>query len=255
MVTRWSIGILLASFTVVAPVAADPLPTNTHVDYQLGGAYPLAEGVGIVVRDRQDSPAAGHYSICYVNAFQTQPSARRWWLTKHPSLVLRSRGRPVVDSEWGEMLLDTGRAWKRRELARIMGRWIDGCRASGFDAVEPDNLDSWQRSQGLLDRKDNVRFSRLLIDGAHEAGLAIAQKNAAGLAAKHLFDFAVVEQCQRYRECARFTRVYGDQVLEIEYRRRDFRQACRIRGAQIPVVWRDVQLVRAGRPGYRFATC
>ena len=57
-----------------------------------------------------------------------------------------------------------------------------------------------------------------------------------------MFDFAVVEQCQRYRECARFTRAYGDQVLEIEYRRKDFDAACDARGARLPILYRDVNL-------------
>jgi hypothetical protein len=160
-----------------------------------------------------------------------------------------------VDKNWGELLLDTGTRTKRRALARIVGRWIDGCGRSGFDAVEPDNLDSWQRSKGLLRRRDNVAFAQLLIRRAHRAGLAIAQKNAAGLAGARMFDFAVVEQCQRYRECARFTRAYGDQVLEIEYRRKDFDEACDARGARLPIVYRDVNLAPRGSRGYRFATC
>lgn len=248
----------LFSVTLLAgpPVsAAEPLPTDTGVDYQLGGAYPPADGVGIVSRDRHDDPAPGLYSICYVNAFQTQPGARRWWLGRHRNLVLHSGGKPVVDAAWGEMLLDTGTPAKRRQLGRIVGRWIDGCAASGFQAVEADNLDSWQRSKGLLHRQDNVAFVSQVIRRAHKAGLAIAQKNAAGLAKRRLFDFAIVEQCQRYRECRRFTKAYGDQVIEIEYRRRDFVAACSARGQRLPIVLRDLELVPTGQRAYRFATC
>lgn len=233
-----------------------PLPTAGQVDYQLGGAYRPPAGVTIVVRDRHARPALGAYSICYVNAFQTQPGARSWWLGRHPDLVLRfPSGRPVVDRRWGEVLLDTGTPAKRRALAKIVGRWIDGCGAAGFDAVEPDNLDSWQRSHGLLRRRDNVTFARLLIRRAHTAGLAIAQKNAAGLAHQRLFDFAVTEQCQRWSECGRFTRAYGNQVIEIEYRRRDFDAACRVRAGRVPIVLRDVALRTPGQRGYRYAAC
>ena len=244
---------MLSAALVVFALAGPPV--DLGADYQLGGAYRPAEGVGVVVRDRKRQPASGAYSICYVNAFQAQPGARRWWLSQHPNLVLRSHGKPIVDENWGEMLLDTGTRTKRRALARIVGRWIDGCARSGFDAVEPDNLDSWQRSRGLLRRSDNVAFARILIKRAHNAGLAIAQKNAAGLGGARMFDFAVVEQCQRYRECARFTRAYGDQVLEIEYRRKDFDAACDARGARLPIVYRDVNLAPRGSRGYRFATC
>lgn len=255
---RRALTVALLSVTLLAgppTSAAEPLPVDTGVDYQLGGAYPPADGVGIVSRDRHDKPAPGLYSICYVNAFQTQPGTRRWWLSQHPDLVLRSNGKPVVDPDWGEMLLDTRTGRQRRALARIVGRWIDGCAASGFQAVEPDNLDSWQRSMGQLRRRDNLAFSRLLIERAHTAGLAIAQKNAAGLSKRRLFDFAVVEQCHRYRECGRFTRAYADQVIEVEYRRRDFTEACVARGTRIPIVLRDLPLRPAGVPGHRFATC
>lgn len=246
---------MLSAALVTLALAGAPLPVDLGADYQLGGAYRPAEGVGVVARDRRAQPASGAYSICYVNAFQAQPGARRWWLSRHPDLVLRSAGKPIVDKNWGELLLDTGTKTKRKALVRIVGRWIDGCGRSGFDAVEPDNLDSWQRSKGLLRRRDNVAFAQLLIRRAHRAGLAIAQKNAAGLAGARMFDFAVVEQCQRYRECARFTRAYGDQVLEIEYRRKDFDEACDARGARLPIVYRDVNLAPRGSRGYRFATC
>ena len=52
-------------------------PTEGRFDYQLGGAYPLPAGVTVVVRDRQDAPAANAYSICYVNGFQASPTPGR----------------------------------------------------------------------------------------------------------------------------------------------------------------------------------
>jgi hypothetical protein len=50
-------------------------PRDVRFDYQLGGAYPAAEDVGVVVRDRTDAPDPDRYSVCYVNAFQAQPGA------------------------------------------------------------------------------------------------------------------------------------------------------------------------------------
>lgn len=229
----------------VLALALALLIPQTGVDYQLGGAYPPAAGIGIVARDRTDTPIPGAFNICYVNAFQTQPGSLRWWRRNHPGLVL-----PVKDVQWNEHLLDTRRP---RALARVVGRWFDQCARKGFQAVEPDNLDSWTRSRGMLNRSDNVRYARLLVKRAHASGLAIAQKNAAGLAQLRLFDFAVVEECERYSECDRYTRAYGDQVVEIEYRRRDFRRACAQRS--IPIVYRDRLLRTPGKPGYRFATC
>lgn len=222
-------------------------------DYQIGGAATPGPGVGTVVRDRRDDPtpaASGLYDVCYVNAFQTQADERRDWLAPgRRDLLLRRDGRPVVDGAWGEWLLDTRTAADRRRIARIVGRWIDGCARDGFDAVEPDNLDSWSRSHGLLDRSDNIALSRLLARRAHRAGLAIAQKNAAGLAATGPtigFDFAVAEECGRYDECGRYAAAYDDRVLVVEYRRADFDAACAAWGDRLPVVLRDRDVTPQG---------
>ena len=231
-------------------------PVDVPADYQLGGAYPPPDGVGVLARDWRESPARGAYSICYVNGFQTQPEQRRWWLRVHPDLVLRRDGKPVADPGWpGELLLDTRTARNRRGIARVVGRWIDTCARKGFSAVEADNLDSWTRSHGLLQRRDNRLLARLLARRTHAEGLAFAQKNAATLTGVRFFDFAVVEQCQRYDECGPYLRRYGGRVIEIEYRRRDFTAACRDHGDRLAVVLRDRQLRPDTAPGYRFATC
>jgi Glycoside-hydrolase family GH114 len=101
-----------------APSVADvTLPSSkTEVDYQLGGNAKLPEHVGIVVRDRHAAPSKRAYSVCYVNGFQTQPDERRFWRSKHWNLVLKKNGKPVVDSAWGEWLLDSRTPAKRRAL-------------------------------------------------------------------------------------------------------------------------------------------
>lgn len=217
--------------------------------YQIGGSSTPANGVGTVVRDRHDEPA-GVYDICYVNAFQTQPDERRLWTgQRHRDLVLRDRGRPVVDEAWGEWLLDTRTRAKRLRIAAIVGRWIDGCARDGFDAVEPDNLDSWSRSSGLVDRADNLALAGLLAHRAHGAGLAIAQKNAAEIGARGPrvgFDFAIAEECGRYAECDRYAAAYDDRVLVVEYRRRDFEATCAAFGDRLPVVLRDLDVSAGG---------
>lgn len=251
------VGTRDASTTVV------PAPGNAVFDYQLGGAYRPASGVRIVVRDRHAVPVRDRYGVCYVNAFQTQPDEAGWWKREHPELLLRRDGRPVADEDWpDELLLDTSTTAKREAIAAIVGGWFDGCAASGFDAVEPDNLDSWTRSRGGLRRADNVALARLLTARAHAAGLAIAQKNAAELAPRGRgigFDFAIAEECQVYDECGAYTRAYGRRVLEVEYDDaggvRGFRAACRARGRRIAVTYRDRDLVARGQRGYAFRSC
>ncbi len=143
-------------------------PANGQFDYQIGGAYTPQSSVQIVDRDREASPVAGKYNICYVNAFQTQPSDASFWTGKHDNLLLKdSGGEYVVDSEWDEYILDTSTKAKREALIAIVGEWVDGCAADGFDAVEPDNLDTYTRSDDLLSKADNVPFSALLAERAH----------------------------------------------------------------------------------------
>ena len=195
-----AVALVAAILTAPVPASAAPLPSGpvaTRVamppadvafDYQLGGAYPPAAAVGIVARDRTERPVPGRYNVCYVNGFQTQPGTRAWWKRHRPQLLLRTRaGRLVVDSAWGEVLLDTSTATKRRTLARVVGRWMQGCASHGFQAVEPDNLDSWTRSRHRLSRADNVAFARLLVrrrragDRAEERRVGRAHRPVAGL--------------------------------------------------------------------------
>ena len=138
----------------------------------------------------------------------------------------------MVDQDWDEPLLDLVHGADRRRLARIVGRWIAGCAASGYQAVELDNLDSWTRSDGLITRAQALRYARLLVDVAHAHGLAVAQKNVAGLDGTRLgFDFAIAEECGRYDECGRYVEHYGDRVLVVEYRARDFAATCAAYGS------------------------
>ena len=238
-------------------------PAGARADYQLGGAYRLPTGVGIVSRDRADAPARGAYNICYLNAFQTQPQETAWWRARHPSLLLHTAaGREVHDPGWpGEVLLDVSTAANRSVLASIVGHWIDGCAAKGFSAIEPDNLDSWTRSQGLLRSSQAVAFARLMVARAHLRGLAIAQKNTSELAPQGRrigFDFAVAEECQVYAECGAFVAAYGRAVIEIEYSdngRWAFAAACAARSRLVSIVYRDRQLTMPGDPAYVYATC
>jgi hypothetical protein len=236
----WVVALVLALGSVTLP------PTGTDWDYQLGGSRPVPAHAGIVERDRHAHPAAGRYDICYVNGFQTQVDERHFW-RRHWALVLKVGGRPVVDSVWGEWLLDLRTRAKRQALARIVGRWTDRCAADGFDAVEYDNLDSFSRSHGLLSRRDARAYAAVLVTRAHDAGIAAAQKNWAewdGTTAG--FDFAVAEQCAQYHECGSYVAHYGRHVLAVEYRDAPFARACRRWSGRIAVVRRDVDLTAHG---------
>jgi len=123
------------------------------------------------------------------------------------------------------VLLDTRSRGRRVALAGIVGGWIDGCARSGFDAVEPDNLDSWTRSRGVLHRADAI-------------------------------DFAVAEECRVYDECGAYAAAYGRRVIEIEYADQGLRffvAACRLRGGRASII--DRELARPGAAGYVYGGC
>ncbi|MFI5519785.1 endo alpha-1,4 polygalactosaminidase [Streptomyces platensis] len=235
-----------------APTAVRPPTANAVFDYQLGGAYPPPGNVRAVSRDRTAEPAPGRYNVCYVNAFQAQPDDHSWE-HDHPELLLRDgHGDPVIDEDWDEPLLDISTSAKRAALMEIVGPWIDGCAKAGYDAVEPDNLDSYERSDGKLTAGHAAAFARLLARRAHQRHLAIAQKNTTDLLPQHRrigFDFAVVEECTRYKECTDFAAAYADRVFVIEYRKQDFTAACRAWGKKLSLTLRDREVRPAGAEG------
>ncbi len=239
----------------VTPSAVSLPPVRAGFDYQLGGAYPPADGVEVVSRDHTAAPAAGRYTICYVNAFQAQPGAEAEW----GDLVLRdANGEPVIDEDWHEALLDLRTAGKRERVAAKVNRWVDDCAVKGFRAVEPDNYDSYTRSHGLLSDADAQAFVRLLSAHAHEKGLAIGQKNTSELAGRrgeNGLDFAVAEECGEQENCDEYTAAFGDQVVVIEYTDEGLATACARWGGSLSIVRRDRDVVPEGAAGYVRRTC
>jgi len=239
-------------------------PVDGQFDYQIGGAYTPADAVQIVDRDHTAQPAAGKYNICYVNAFQSQSGEKSTWTANGTDLILKDdSGADVEDPDWaGEYFLDTSTAAKRTAIAAVVGEWIDGCAQAGYDAVEPDNLDTYDRSDGLLTKADNVALAALLADRAHAAGLAIAQKNTAELTAADVrtagFDFAVAEECQVWSECDAYLDNYGDNVIEIEYtdnKTSYYTAACSAQGQDISVILRDRDVVASDKSAYHYESC
>ncbi|WP_233574073.1 endo alpha-1,4 polygalactosaminidase [Amycolatopsis panacis] len=239
-----------------APRPVNAPPTGAPVDYQLGGAYPPPEGVTVVSRDHGAAPAAGLYNICYVNAFQAQPGADAEW---DADLLLRAGdGKLVVDNDWHETLLDLRTPEKRERIAAKVYGWIDQCADKGFQAVEPDNYDSFLRSEGLLTDAEAQEFVRLLSAHAHGKGLAVAQKNTSELAPRHAangLDFAVVEECGEQGDCAEYVSAFGDHVIVIEYTDDGLAKACAEGGGRLSIVRRDHGVAPLGNAEYVRKTC
>jgi hypothetical protein len=255
-----ALGVVIATATTGCSGGEPELPpAGATFDYQLGAAYEPAAGTEVVVRDSTAEPAVGAYGVCYVNGFQTQPGVD--WPDE--LLVHRASGELLVDPGWpDEHLFDLASATTRQTVADRMQATVDGCAADGYDAVEFDNLDSYSRSEGAFALDDAVAYATLLVDRAHRAGLAVAQKNTAELEARGRdevgFDFAVVEECDAYDECDAFTDVYGDRVLAVEYDdelRDTFAETCGRASTPPSTILRDRDLVGPDDPGYAFERC
>lgn len=288
------LGLPACGTRATGPTAVALPPADGTFDYQLGGAYPPADDVRVVSRDRTEEPVPGLYSICYVNLLQTQPDApgqsatdppygtTGWWELNHPELLLRdASGQLVVDASWDEALFDVRTPAQRQALFEIQSAWIEGCRDAGFAAVEPDNLDAHTRSAGLMTFAQTEAYLKLVVPFAHANGLAVAQKNTAGdegygstgdrfvdtVSPAQGFDFAIAEECAVYAECDAYTSVYGDLVYLVEYTddnpsvtragvtRTAFAWACEDLGDSVSVLLRDRDLVPVDDPAYHVETC
>ncbi len=140
--------------------------------------------------------ARGRWVICYVSVGTVED----WRPDAHlfPSRVV---GRQY--DEWpGERWLDVRRL---DLLAPVLGARLDLCKAKGFDAVEPDNLDGYENETGFtLTREDQVRFNLWIAAEAHRRGLSIGLKNSPEMVSEMLsaFDWALTEDCFDQGWCA-----------------------------------------------------
>jgi hypothetical protein len=282
----WSVGVAalaavsltgLASCTTAAPVRRTPAvpaqfelpPAGVPWDYQIGRADPPLDPVRVVSRDRlmapvPSTPGKPMYNFCYVNGFQGQPNdpdqlgpppegSDAWWEAQHLDLVRQRNGEVIKDTEWKEDILDITTADKRARVADIVGMWIDGCADAGFQGVEIDNLDSYERTGGSEEEQAKeqpyaVAYMRLLADRAHSRGLAVGQKNSSVLVPLRTqmgTDFAVVEECYEFGECDSYTgdAGYGDLVYIVEYKQASFARGCS-QNPQSSLVLRDKQVAR-----------
>ena len=76
----------------------------------------------------------------------------------------------------GEKWLDIRQIDK---FAPILLARLDLCKAKGFDAVEPDNMEIHTNNTGFpITYEDQLKFALWLADESHQRGLAIGIKNA-----------------------------------------------------------------------------
>ena len=228
MTWRGSAGVVLLLAATVTHVraqfAADDAIWQPRIgatwQWQLSGPLDLSLDVEIYDLDLFDTDESivsmlrrdGRRVVCYMSAGAWEawrPDAGRF----PPSVLGRGNG-------WdGERWLDIRRL---DVLGPILEARLDLCRAKGFDAVEPDNVDGYVNDTGFrLTYADQLRFNRFLAEAAHARGLSIGLKNDLDQVEDLLphFDWALNEECFRYRECDRllpFIRA-GKAVFHVEY--------------------------------------
>jgi hypothetical protein len=198
--------------------------------YQLTGRVDTRVRARVFDVDGADTPRAtvrtlqrrGSRVICYLSAGSWEA-----WRRDAEAFPAEVRGRPLAgwpDERW----LDIRRL---DLLLPIMERRVAACRAKGFDGVEPDNVDGYANVSGFpLTADHQLAYNRAIAELVHRYGLAVGLKNDAAQvrALEPAFDFAVVEECVRYEECAAYRPFLraGKAVLHVEYEGR-MSQICR----------------------------
>ncbi|WP_328990168.1 endo alpha-1,4 polygalactosaminidase [Kribbella sp. NBC_01245] len=194
---------------------------GTAWQWQLDGTLDLSIDVPVYDVDGERTTKAqvdelhrrGRRAICYVNvgAYENfRPDKARF-----PAQVLGKTMDGWPDERWLDI-----RRWDL--LAPIMAARFGACRAKGFDAIEPDNVDAYSNESGFpLTASDQLRYNRRIAMLAHRIGLSVGLKNDLEQvrALQPSFDFAVNEECMKYDECALLTpfRQAGKAVLHVEY--------------------------------------
>jgi hypothetical protein len=182
------------------------------------GTIPAAEAVDVDLFETSKAKlaalrAAGKKPICYVSV----GSWENWRPDRndYPASII---GKPL-DGWPGERYVDIRNLTL---LGPILLKRLDLCKAKGFIAIEPDNLDGWQNDTGFaISRADQIRFLKWLASMAHQKGLSIGLKNVPELtdAVIDRFDWALTEDCFDQRWCAESAPFIaaGKAVFAVEY--------------------------------------
>lgn len=189
--------------------------------WQLSGKIDTSVPAAVYDVDLFETPAAtvaelhraGRKVICY-----TAIGTAEDWRPDFGRFPKEALGKGVEG--WpGERWVDI----RRIDAVRpIWASRLDQCKSKGFDAVEPDWMDGYQKDTGFpLTSAQQLAFNRMLADEAHRRGLAVGLKNDLSQIPQLVgdMDFAVNEQCAQYGECERLTPFVraGKPVFHAEY--------------------------------------
>ena len=137
--------------------------------------------------------AKGRKVICYISVGSYED-----WRPDKDQFPAEVLGREY-DGWPGERWLDIRQI---ETLAPILLARLDLCKAKGFDAVEPDNMEIYTNDTGIpLTYDDQLKYAIWLADEAHKRGLVIGQKNASDQVQDlvNIYDFAITEDAFYYK--------------------------------------------------------
>jgi len=157
--------------------------------------------------------AQGRKVVCYVNV-----GAWEDWRSDAADFAPETLGNDYAG--WpGEKWLDIRRI---DLLGPIMQNRFDLCKAKGFDAIDPDNVNGYANDTGFpLTFQDQITYNIWLANQAHARGLSIGLKNDSDQIAVLLssFDWTLLESCFAQGWCDQATPFItaGKAVFAIEY--------------------------------------
>ncbi len=220
LVVALALGVSGSHLHAQAPAMWKPAP-NTTWQWQLTGRLDMSVEADVFDVDLFDVTAAqvaelrsrGRRVICYLSA----GSFERW--RPDAGLFPDSIKGNTLDGWPDERWLDIRRL---DVLGPLMEARLDLCKAKGFDAVEPDNIDAYVNRSGFpLTYSDQLRYNLFLAEAAHRRGLSIGLKNNLDQVRDLLphYDWAMNEECFQYRECHKLQPFVeaGKAVFHVEY--------------------------------------
>jgi len=223
---------LLKSFLILSISAASVSPSPSSRAKSLGGSGPFTFDYLLGENTNFNSPAkvifvdydvdksyitkllsAGKRVICYVNV-----GAYENWRSDKASFPSSVLGNDYEDWE-GEKWLDIRQL---DILMPIMTARFASAAKKGCEGIDPDNMNGVEVNTGFpISAQDQLAFNKAIAAEVRKAGMLAGLKND-NEQAKELepfTDFAVVEQCARYKECGNFDAYIKNNkpVFGIEY--------------------------------------
>jgi hypothetical protein len=186
---------------------------SSTLDVDVEASVYVVDAVTTTVEHVTALRSAGGRAVCHFSAGVAEKSSPD--RAAFPAAILGYTVSGTSARRWVDI-----RRWD--VLRPIMSARMTACRAKGFDAVDPADVDGYTRTTGFrLAAADQLVYNRRIAAIAHSAGLGVGLHNdmAQATTLAPAFDFAVDERCRSRRTCdglAAFTRA-GKPVLQVEY--------------------------------------